>query len=273
MKKKAEAIDIFLIILLMLSIISALIMFGNMRSTETYAKIDYGDSEMSTDKMALSTEEILKNADSEKALNIILIIDISSTMQKKDVDTNGTTRLGAAINSTEILVEKVYEEGTNRNITFSLIAFDNDASIQLLRKGYNDKQFIINRANQLPTDGYGTNMYAALVHAEDMVKLFREVDPSAQNVVIFLGDGSPYGYDSNNTYSGIIKKATELKELTTIYTVGFGRDVAEVSTDPKSGYYILSNMATEGNFSTVLVGTELTDTLNKIIEKLNLDTV
>ena len=273
MKKKAEAIDIFLIILLILSIISALIMFGNMRSTETYAKIDYGDSEMSTDKMALSTEEILKNADSEKALNIILIIDISSTMQKKDVDTNGTTRLGAAINSTEILVEKVYEEGTNRNITFSLIAFDNDASIQLLRKGYNDKQFIINRANQLPTDGYGTNMYAALVHAEDMVKLFREVDPSAQNVVIFLGDGSPYGYDSNNTYSGIIKKATELKELTTIYTVGFGRDVAEVSTDPKSVFYILSNMATEGNFSTVLVGTELTDTLNKIIEKLNLDTV
>ncbi len=302
MSKKIDSIRILLIVLIILSIVSVLILLYNISRTENYRKINATESSIQTSlednvKIAKTSDRFIpienemfgiadatlaranrivldggitsEKVNNKHALNIILAIDISSTMQKKDVDAKGTTRLEKAKDSAKVLVDNIFGSEFNNDVNFSLVAFDNSASIEVIGKGSEDKSYIIDEITKLPIDGYGTNMYDALVKVENVIETLKEINSTGENIIIFIGDGSPYGYDINNTYSGIIKKATELKEYSTIYTVGLGRDVAEVSKNPESGYYILSNMATEGNFSTATVGTELVDVFNNITNKLN----
>ncbi len=203
-------------------------------------------------------------------VNIVLVIDVSSTMSRTDIDDKGSTRLDAAKTAATDFVNTLYSTELNRNATISLVTFDANSNIILTAKNYSKKSEILNAINGL-TNGYGTNIYKGLVSSEKVINETLKINyPNNENVVVFLGDGAPYGGDSNNTSSGIIAKASTMKSSgTTIYTVGFGPDATTESANVDTGYYILKNMASEGKFSTALTGVELATVFTNIASEIN----
>ena len=217
-----------------------------------------------------SVDEVIQGDKHKDDVNIVLVIDISSTMSKDDIDNIGTTRLEAAKNASKAFVNTLYASDLNKDATISLVTFDADANINLAGKEYKDKSTIIDTINTL-TNGYGTDIYKGLVGAENVISSLKANYHNNQNVIIFLGDGYPYGGDSNNTPSGIINKASQLKsgrDGAIMYTIGFGSEAAKESTDEQSAYYILKNMASEGKFSTALTGVELAAVFTNVADEI-----
>ena len=207
-------------------------------------------------------------------VNIVLVIDVSSTMSRRDIDDKGSTRLDAAKVAANNFVNTLYSSELNRNATISLVTFDANSNIILSDKDYSKKSEILTAINAL-TNGEGTNMYDGLVEAENLINNTLKIKyPENKNVIVFLGDGAPYKRKGNNTSDGIIHKANSIKASgTIIYTVGFGKGVIEGDkTNKESAYYILQNMANEGKFSTALTGSELATAFINIASEINKST-
>lgn len=217
--------------------------------------------------------EVIVGDNTRDKVNIVLTIDISSTMSYRDVDEKGSTRLDAAKVAAVEFVNTLYASELNRDATISLVTFDAESNIVLSAKDYNGKAEILRAINSL-TNGYGTNIYDGLVSSEEVINDPLKIRyPENKNVIVFLGDGAPYGGGSQNTSSGIIAKAREMKnDGTTIYTVGFGPDATTVSTNVDTGYYILKNMASDGKFYTALTGIELANVFTNIASEINKST-
>ena len=94
------------------------------------------------------------------------------------------------------------------------------------------------------------------------IEEYKEYD----KILIFFGDGEPYGetsYPGLNTAAGIKQKAQDIKDLgVKVYSIGFGSDAA---TPGKTGYERLKDISSDGKVYTSNNYTELVKNFSEIV--------
>lgn len=172
---------------------------------------------------------------------------------------NPPTRLDIAKDAIREFVESIYADGNGKDVEIRVVTFNWKDREQYERnkaysQNFNDAQEAIigtklyttinssNYSSQLreiddidvPTD-MGTNITAGINKAAEELNNF--TNKENENVVIFLGDGSPSSkFDSP---SSATTAATTLKLSATLYTIGFGIDY------DRAAQSLLRNMASE----------------------------
>ena len=191
-----------------------------------------------------------------KAKNIVLVLDLSSSMNNKvGWGWNPPTRLDLAKDAIRDFVENIYADGNGEDVEIRVVTFNWGSEEQYKDTDYyhrgQDLSMVgakfytaINSSNyqqrlnsidsiKVP-DNMSTDITAGINKAKSELNNF--TNKNNDNVVIFLGDGKPdtdwtkdTNYDANNA-------ATSLKGSATLYTIGFGMD--------REGEDLLRDMAT-----------------------------
>ena len=240
-----------------------------------------------------------------KAKNIVLVLDLSSSMDEKVKVFKGydrwgnpqyvngkETKLQAAKEAIRDFVENIYAEGNGKDVKIKVVTF-NWANVDEFKDYYDDPwspwrdegEEEFNSLSQAERDVVGTKEYASIDSSNYQAQLNRidgivvksgsgmATDITAginkakevlgtfgnnnENVVVFLGDGSPssnelYG-EAIDTTNSANNAATSLKRSATLYTIGFGieqdgtaqnllRDMASTNEETKEKlYYTASN--------------------------------
>ena len=222
-----------------------------------------------------------------KAKNIVLVLDLSSSMDEQyiidhydrwgDPVYKDETRLDTAKAAVRDFVESIYADGNGQDVEIKVVTF-NWASVDEYKDYYDDdwtwrdegeqrfnqlsqaeqavvgtKEFAsinssnyqaqLNRIDEIVVDkdsGMATDITAGINKAREELSTFNN---NNENVVIFLGDGSPsdnelYGKPIDTTTSAN-SAATTLKLSATLYTIGFGID------NNNTAQNLLKNMASE----------------------------
>lgn len=192
-----------------------------------------GDPTNETTTTVSKTIAITKKEYPVKAIDVVLVLDVSSSM-------NDFSRIDNAKKATCSFIDEMFPTGTNKTgSTVTVVTFGNNAIT--LGKATNAKE-----ANTLKEtindikipDSVGTNVQEALKHTNNVLNNLKNTN----KFVVFLGDGeptpsyviaqgdsgsewyTPSGF-SANTESNIRDEANNIKSKTTgVYTIGFGMD-------------------------------------------------
>ena len=176
-----------------------------------------------------------------KAKNIVLVLDLSSSMNDKV--NGGGTRLDAAKAAIREFVEKVYKDGNGKDVEIRLVTFNWESYEE-----YSENVSIWD-GRQPRSLVIGTNLYTT-INSSDYVSKLNAIDGIAvpnnmttditaginkakselanftnknnDNVVIFLGDGEPDSKNGIDNVTSANNAATQLKSSATLYTIGFG---------------------------------------------------
>ncbi len=234
---------------------------------------------------------VTKYKNNISSTNIVLLLDASSSMN--NTVTKKITRLDVAKEAIENFIEETYKIEENKNVTFTLLTFANRAytegnlstnnkqfhggTFNFNTNGQYDHangQYIINIENKdafltafrtLKADS-GTNMRAGLEVAENTIKEIKSIEQYKEydTVLIFFGDGEPYG-ETNllNNAAGIKAKAQDIKNMEVkVYSIGFGKDAAIQGTE---GYERLKDISGDGKVYTSTNYTELIKNFSEIV--------
>ena len=206
-------------------------------------------------------------------------------------------RIEDARNAINTFVENTYAIEENKNATFTLLTFanrdytegkgttkDTPANNKNQKGGIfefnSDGDYIVTYENKdefkdavsgIKTDK-GTNIRAGLevtekaIYGEDGYVGIAGMDEykDYEQIVIFFGDGEPYGEtDLQNNEEGIKEKADDIrKKGAKIFSIGFGSDVSNPNS---KGYQVLSKISDDGNVYTSSTYTDLVGDFSKII--------
>lgn len=203
------------------------------------------DKEETTNEVE-KTVAITENTETIKGKNIVIVIDLSASMN--DI-INGTSKLEAAKDAAQQFITKIFEKDSNGEsgtkvslVTFNFSEEEKDNYITETDKKYvgtkvftygNNKTVVTNKSEAQAINSeiekielesnLGTNIGAALIEAEKQINVLKDSNKNNNNVIIFLGDGKPEAGGAENTETAINYKATQIKKAgTEIYTIGFG---------------------------------------------------
>ena len=189
---------------------------------------------------------ITENTETIKGKNIVIVIDLSASMN--DI-INGTSKIEAAKDAAQQFISKIFEKDPNGEngtqvslVTFNFSEEEKDNYITETDKKYlgtkvftygNNKTVVTNKLEAQAINSeiekielksnLGTNIGAGLIKAQQQINVLKSSNQNNGNVIIFLGDGKPEAGGAENTETAINNKATEIKKAgTEIYTIGFG---------------------------------------------------
>ena len=235
------------------------------------------------------TVNVTKYKNNIASTNIILVLDVSSSMNN--------SRIVDARNAINTFVENTYAIEKNKNVTFTLLTFANrdytegkgatkgKPAYSANQKGgifeFNDDgDYIVTYANKdeftkavrgIVTDS-GTNIRAGLEVTEKAIYgedgnggiAGMEEYKDYEQIVIFFGDGEPYGETEKlNNETGIKAKADDIrKKGAKIFSIGFGSDVSKPNS---TGYKVLSKISDDGKVYTSSNYTDLVRDFSKIV--------
>ncbi len=233
----------------------------------------------STVKEYTEDEEIKDN------VNIILVMDLSSSMNEKDAinENNRTdTRLNVAKTAAQDFIEDLYDNELNEHATVSVITFNTKnteywwgSPIPYTGTKQLGSTVTIDNYSSLvtaignidigdETTGYGTHIGAAMDETKNLINTLKTSYPKNKNIVIFLGDGKPTETYSNNSYAYITGVATTIKNGgADIYSIGFGNDITAGSTAEK----VLKGISTSGNILKSTDAAGLSENFSNIAEQ------
>ena len=236
------------------------------------------------------TVAVTKYKNNLASTNIVLVLDVSSSMKGNKIKT--------AKQAIVDFINATYKIPENKDVTFTLITFadrkytegaiggqqgnkyqyhgglfefNNDGEYQ-----YGCGNFIItlgnyknfeNAFNGLLTDR-GTNMRAGLEVAYATIygeseNTISKLYPSYDKVVIFFGDGEPYGETNlKNNPEGIKEAAGWLKaKKAKVYSIGFGNGASKGT----KGYERLKDISSDGKVYTSSNYTQLIKNFSDIV--------
>lgn len=192
------------------------------------------------------TVAITENTETIKGKNIVIVIDLSASMN--DI-INGTSKIEAAKDAAQQFISKIFEKDPNGEngtqvslVTFNFSEEEKDNYRTETDKKYvgtkvftygNNKTIVTNKADAQAINSeiekielksnLGTNIGAGLIKAQQQINVLKASNENNGNVIIFLGDGNPEAGGTENTETAINNKSTEIKKAgTEIYTIGFG---------------------------------------------------
>lgn len=178
---------------------------------------------------------------------------------------------------------KFAEDGTGSAV--SVITFADNTNLLSVSRNGRDKiantkteaDYLADTSlNRINANG-GTYMASALDAAKDQLTEMKNANPDNKNIVIFVGDGDPSDWNTNN----IKTNANELKAISdAVYSIGFEADVEELSwiaSKPENYKTTNDDLDLSAIFSEVIedLGDEEpvdTVTKNGIIELTDIDT-
>jgi len=141
--------------------------------------------------------------------NLILVLDVSGSMSSNN-------RLTNLKKVSKNLVEKLdLNESTVSIVTY-------ESSARELLKLSTDKTTILSTINGLTT-GNNTSFNAAISVTENLIN---SINNNKQNYIIFISDGTPC-CDSSSSVSKENSSLVNLKNKSTIYSIGVGSGVSE----------------------------------------------
>lgn len=235
------------------------------------------------------TVNVTKYKNNIASTNIILVLDVSSSMNN--------SRIVDARNAINTFVENTYAIEKNKNVTFTLLTFANrdytegkgatkgKPAYSANQKGgifefndngdyivtYNNKDEFTKAVRGIVTDS-GTNIRAGLEVTEKAIYgedgnggiAGMEKYKDYEQIVIFFGDGEPYGETEKlNNETGIKAKADDIrKKGAKIFSIGFGSDVSKPNS---TGYKVLSKISDDGKVYTSSNYTDLVRDFSKIV--------
>ena len=235
------------------------------------------------------TVNVTKYKNNIASTNIILVLDVSSSMNN--------SRIVDARNAINTFVENTYAIEKNKNVTFTLLTFANrdytegkgatkgKPAYSANQKGgifefnddgdyivtYDNKDKFTNAVSGIVTDS-GTNIRAGLEVTEKAIYgedgnggiAGMEEYKDYEQIVIFFGDGEPYGETEQlNNETGIKAKADDIrKKGAKIFSIGFGSDVSKPNS---TGYKVLSKISDDGKVYTSSNYTDLVRDFSKIV--------
>ena len=235
------------------------------------------------------TVNVTKYKNNIASTNIILVLDVSSSMNN--------SRIVDARNAINTFVENTYAIEKNKNVTFTLLTFANrdytegkgatkgKPAYSANQKGgifefnddgdyivtYDNKDEFTKAVRDIVTDS-GTNIRAGLEVTEKAIYgedgnggiAGMEKYKDYEQIVIFFGDGEPYGETEKlNNETGIKAKADDIrKKGAKIFSIGFGSDVSKPNS---TGYKVLSKISDDGKVYTSSNYTDLVRDFSKIV--------
>ena len=236
------------------------------------------------------TVAVTKYKNNLASTNIVLVLDVSSSMEGKKIKT--------AKQAIVDFINTTYDMPENKDVTFTLITFAKREYTEGARGDQQDEKyqyhgglfefnndgeyqhgcgnFIITLGNYknfetafngLLTDR-GTNMRAGLEVANKIIygeseNAISKLYPNYDKVVIFFGDGEPYGEENkDNNERGIKEAAGWLKtEKAKVYSIGFGNGASKGT----KGYERLKDISSDGKVYTSSNYTQLIKNFSDII--------
>ena len=236
------------------------------------------------------TVAVTKYKNNLASTNIVLVLDVSSSMKGNKIKT--------AKQAIVDFINATYDMPENKDVTFTLITFADREYTEGARgdqQGKNYKyhgglfefnnegeyqygcgNFIITSGNykkfETAFDGLltdrGTNMRAGLEVAYATIygeseNTVSKLYPSYDKVVIFFGDGEPYGETNlKNNPEGIREAAGWLKnKKAKVYSIGFGNGASKGT----KGYERLKDISSDGKVYTSSNYTQLIKNFSDII--------
>ncbi len=217
-------------------------------------------------------EEMIEGKKQTTGSNIVLVLDLSSSMNFSTNNDNQETaplderRLTAAKNAITTFINDFYANGQNKTSTISVVTFNNSASV--IKVG-NNNYATSNNYGTLVTavrnisigeasSGYGTYMipafdttYNAIYGRNGLESKYKD----NQNVVMFLTDGEPsdetggiLGFGAHTDYDGVKSAAKAITDKgAKLYSIGFG-PTYETTPNPineKTPYWLLQTISTD----------------------------
>ena len=159
-------------------------------------------------------------------LNLVLVLDISGSMNEASKKVSGDEPSISRINLVKYSINTIVEL-LRTNDTLTLFTFSNDCNqIISTRKIDNEsKQFIKNSVNKLYASG-STNFWSGLTKSVNYINTNNNITKNDNNVIMILTDGEPT--DIYNPPSGIIETFFEEYDYKSknisVHTCAFGYD-------------------------------------------------
>lgn len=177
-----------------------------------------------------------------KPVEVVVVMDLSGSMNDKVDSSSNQTRLEAAKIATEDFISRMFEDnadGSYSNNKVGLVTFSKDDStrdkIHYELSDFTQKNNMINTVRGL-TAYKGTDYDKAFELANDV--LGKSTDSDVQKYVVFMTDGAPgryntlnydhrcngvYDYKTNHVLKDQLVNAEEVKSNgATVYSIGFG---------------------------------------------------
>ena len=236
------------------------------------------------------TVAVTKYKNNLASTNIVLVLDVSSSMKGKKIET--------AKQAIVDFINATYKIPENKDVTFTLITFADREYTEGARGDQHGEKyqyhgglfefnnegkyehkcgnFIITSGNykkfETAFDGLltdrGTNMRAGLEVANKIIygeseNAISKLYPSYDKVVIFFGDGEPYGETKlKNNPEGIREAAGWLKaKKAKVYSIGFGNGASKGT----KGYERLKDISSDGKVYTSSNYTQLVKNFSDIV--------
>ena len=236
------------------------------------------------------TVAVTKYKNNLASTNIVLVLDVSSSMKGKKIET--------AKQAIVDFINATYKIPENKDVTFTLITFADREYTEGARGDQHGEKyqyhgglfefnnegkyehkcgnFIITSGNykkfETAFDGLltdrGTNMRAGLEVAYNTIygkaeNTLSKLYPNYDKVVIFFGDGEPYGEaNKDNNERGIKEAAGWLKaKKAKVYSIGFGNGASKGT----KGYERLKDISSDGKVYTSSNYTQLIKNFSDII--------
>lgn len=250
-------------------------------------------------ELMADVKEIKQGETGKDSVNVVLIIDLSYSMEEKKVSNGTTKRIEAAKTAAQRFINTLYKNGENSNATVTVITFNTKNPItrnvnektetapysgtSQLGETVNSKNYaeLVTKIGNITlpatnpgniegwnSNGMGTNIGAALDFAKTKIESLKTTKPylNNRNAVIFLSDGEPTSSYANNSSEYIKKVANEIKqELADFYSIGFGSDAANSS---KAAYKLLYAMSSNEKVYTSDSVQELVENFTNILEEI-----
>lgn len=211
----------------------------------------------------------------KKGVDVILLFDVSSSMDDAVSTSDSTTKLSAAKKAAQDFVDSVLgdnADGTKSNNRLALVTFagwENEAGNEFLYglKNAGSKDDIKTSISLINKTYSGTDYDYAFEMANEILK---EADSNRDRYIVFMTDGAPSEYTgingtryvwSQNGTSNLVNGATknlhkyaeEAKNSgAKIYSIGFG--LTNAATDSNNGFTpeqaktVLQNMSSGNNY-------------------------
>ncbi len=155
-------------------------------------------------------------------IDIMMVLDVSGSMQFKDFADDDRTRLDVAKDEAIRFIKRRDQDAVG------LVIFGNDAISRIPLTM--DKQMVLDMVNQLELgliDPDGTTLARAIVTAANRLKNSK----AASKVIILLTDGEPSEHDINPSIAIEAAKKLGIK----VYTIGIGSDEVQYFMHPFYG--------------------------------------
>ena len=273
--------------------------------TNTASLSNYGSNQddvtTKINEIKADKAEVKPGEQGKDSVNIVLVMDLSNSMNGTLSSTDSTTRLQAAKTAVQSFIDKIYvdKDGnpTNSKATITIVTFNkrNKSNRQPYsgtrvlgtadKTNYNTLKNTVSAISYNNSE-YITQMGAALALTKTTVEDLEVNKPTNKNVVIFLSDGEPYiQYDYNwitgqytlnsdfedNTPEAIVAAAEEIKnEPADFYSIGFGTDAGTEGTD---AYNLLSQMSSDGTVYTSNSANGLIENFVNILDDIGIKEV